>query len=71
MPRYFYMGYKTIFVVSGVKDVLATLPTGATFNDNKWHQVHLFRNKDHVSITLDNVPVVVQRKYVTKIRPMK
>ena len=70
MPSDFYMVYTTFFIVSGVKDIRATLATGAKFNDNKWHQVSLIREANSVSITLDNVRLVDQRKYVTIIGPI-
>jgi len=51
----------TFFIVSGVKEIHGT---GPTLNNNKWHQVHLFRYGDHANMTIDNIPVVVERKYM-------
>jgi len=41
----------------GVKEIHAG---DIALSDNEWHQVHLIRDKERVSINIDNKPVVIQ-----------
>ena len=53
----------TFFIVLGVKEIHAG---DIALNDNEWHQVHLIRDKERVSINIDNKPVVIQCKCLTQ-----
>ena len=43
--------------------------SGPQLSNNKWHQVHLFRHRDHVNITIDGQPLATQCKCFPEIGP--
>ena len=56
----------TFLIVLGVKEIHAG---DRALNDNEWHQVHLIRDKERVSINIDNEPMVIQCKCLTQSGP--